>query len=345
MAQYSKLAQGQFTSSGTAQFIELPFMPNTVQVWNKTASTTHVDDKALNAISTQSDAPGTASATFWDADIPDAGGIGTQEITSGGITFVRADTFRFGPTVAITSVVQVDPAGVTTAAPHNLSTGDAVLIYATTGMHQIAGEIYTVTVATATTFSIDVDSSGFTSAATSGFMKKVLYPDLYIPHRASITRIALGPTTTITTSVNHAFVVGQEVLIQIPTVSPTAWGTFQLDTETFNQQNVIPQQAYVLSVPTSNSIEVNVNSSGFGAFEYPTPAEANLGMTFPAVYAIGSQNFGLSGPGPFSPPITIPGAFAANTFQGIVVGTGDAITLHAVNDLVRWEAILPDLMM
>jgi hypothetical protein len=107
----------------------------------------------------------------------------------------------------------------------------------------------------------------------------------------------------------------------------------------------VPQQAYVTAV-TAASITVNVNSTGFTAFAYPTSENAATGITFPQVYAIGDQNSGgtLVPPLALVPPaITIPGASYANTRQGIIIGTGDGTTImHATNDVLRVRVVLPD---
>lgn len=341
MAEYNKMAEGDFISNGTAEFVQLPFLPNTFEMWNTTAMTTPAEDNIVYAQGRNGDAAGTASVLLFNATPV----LTTATLLLGGFNFIKAGTYQFGPTLTVSSVTQGASALVTTTTDHNLATGDAVVLYGTTAMLQVAGEVYTITRIDATSFTIPVNSTGFTAAAAAGFCKQLRFPDLYIPFRSAITAIVLGATTTITTSVNHRFVVGQEVLIQIPTVTTTAWGTTQLDTEVFNTANVIPQQAYVTEVPTDNSLIINVNSSGFTAFAYPTSAEAALGMTFPAVYAIGDQNFGLTGPAPFIPPITIPGAFAANTRQGVLVGIGDGTQImHANNDVVRWNATFPDLI-
>jgi hypothetical protein len=70
-------------------------------------------------------------------------------------------------------------------------------------------------------------------------------------------------------------------------------------------------------------------------------------MSFPMVFSIGDQNSGLSGAAaipPVTPPITIPGAFYANTRSGFIIGIGDGTTImHANNDVVQWRAIYPDM--
>jgi hypothetical protein len=343
MSEYNKIAEGSFTSSGAAEFISMPFLPNSFEMWNVTAYGTPTQNEIAEAISWQSATAATASVKYFNATPV----LTTTNLASGGISFITADTYMYGPTIALaaTFVTQAAAAVVTTASAHGLSTGDAVLIYGTASMLQIAGEIYTVTVLSTTTFSIPVNSSGFASAATAGFMKQVLYPDLYVPYRAGITNVTQASSAVITTAVNHGFVVGQEVFFQFPTVSTTSWGMFEMDTLTYNAENVIPQQAYVTAV-TANTLTVNINSTGYTAFAYPTSAQASLGINFPAVYAIGDQNYGPTGPPPFTAPIVVPGAFYANTRQGVLVGLGNGTQLlHQTNDVVRWRATYPDLIL
>jgi hypothetical protein len=345
MTEYNKIAEGVFTSTGVARFIQLPFLPNSFELWNITAMGTPTVNEITHAISWRSAAAGTASVEYFNATPVST----STNLASGGLSFIDAGTYQYGPTIALaaTFVTQAAAAVVTTATPHGLATGDSVLLYGTTGMLQIAGQVYTVTVLSTTTFSIPVDSSGFAAAATAGFMKKVLYPDLYTPFGVNITAITTGVTTTITTAQNHGFVVGQEVFFVIPKISTTAWGTVQLDTATYNQANVVPQQAYVTSVPAANQIVVNVNSTGYGAFAFPTSAQAALGITFPQVLAIGDQNSGAINavtPLPVVPPaITIPGAFYTNTRKGVLIGLGNGTQLlQQNNDVIRWRAIYPD---
>jgi hypothetical protein len=67
----------------------------------------------------------------------------------------------------ITGVTQANPGVITTAYAHGLSTGDTVAISQVSGMTQLNGNLYTITVLTSTTFQINQDTSGF-SAYTSG---------------------------------------------------------------------------------------------------------------------------------------------------------------------------------
>ena len=347
MAQYSKILRGTFTSTGANKALYLPMKPDMIEIWNKTKYATTTNNTGVSAIGFAEDNDGTgyvtaSNGTAWLGKI----------VTSGGFTFFSAGSFTFGPAttaVAGTPVSQA-AAAVVTSASHGLQTGDAVLITGTTGMLQIAGVVYTITRIDANSFSIPVDSSGFAAAATSVTWKKLLYPDLYIPQSCVVTAVTKASSAVVTTATNHNFVVGQEVAF----VVPSDWGMVQLDSSTYLQtSNGIPQQAYVTAV-TANTVTVNVNSTGFTTFAYPTSAVAALGVTPAQIIAIGDQNTGWqlnsSGQVPYlgvkNGVIGIPGAYAANTRQGVVVGTGDGTTIiHANNDVVAWRATFPDAVM
>lgn len=346
MAQYSKFSEGYFTvGSSLSKFISLPYLPNTFEIWNKTqwgaapSGATPIAT-AEYAIGYAEDAAGTYYAYGAAASSSSAALLATTG-TSNGFTFISAGTYQYGPTLTLAStfVSKATAALVTTSSAHGYSVGDVVLLYGTTGMLQVAGILYSIqTVPSTTTFTISVNSSSFANAATAGFVKRLLYADLYVPEGSSITAVSTGTTTTITTALNHKFVVGQEVAF----VVPSQWGMVQLDSQNYLQSHFQPQQAYVTSIPNPNQIVVNVNSTGYTAFSYPTSATAALGLTPAQVVAIGDQNSGgtLVPPlAPVPPAITIPGAFYANTRQGVLMGSA---ILPQASDVIRWRATYPD---
>ncbi len=358
MGQYSKSLRGTFTSTGAAKFLSLPMVPDTIEIWNKTQWNSSTDDTVFNAIGFAEDAAGTAQCYIKTG----AEAVGAIQITTGGFSFISAGTYQYGSTFTISGIVAATGV-VTTTAPHGYSVGDTVLIYGTTGMLQIAGTTTTITaVPSTTTFTIgNIPTSGFAANATAGFVKQVLYPDLYVPFNTLITAITTGTTTTIATSVNHSFVVGQEVFFTIPGTgfvnTNPVWGTTQLDSLGVVNATGVPQQAYVISITNANTFVVNVNSTGFGAFTYPTSAQAALGITFPQVMAIGDSNSGFVMAPPFFPQptgntytntlypkaLTIPGAYLPNTRQGVLIGLGTAnAVMQATSDVIAWEAKFPD---
>ncbi len=73
----------------------------------------------------------------------------------------------------ITAITKANP-GKVTATGHGYSTGDTVQIASVVGMTQINGRQFTVTVVDANSFTIGVDTSGFTTYASGGTAQKVM---------------------------------------------------------------------------------------------------------------------------------------------------------------------------
>jgi len=345
MAEYSKIMEGYFTiPTSLTYFLNLPALPDTIEMWNKT-QWGNVQSGGIAypqyAIGFSEDAAGTYYLER--TNINASASLFAFTGTTGGFSFVSAGTYSYGPTLTITAATAANPVVVTTSGNHNLVTGDSVLIYGTTGMLQISGIVYTITRLSATTFSINVNGSGFAAPATAGFAKKLLYPDLYIPEGTAITGITTGVTTTIQTALVHSFVPGNEIFFVIP----VEWGMRQLDSAVVAAATGIPQQAYVIST-TAQSITVNVNSTGYTAFAYPTNATALTAHLTPAqALSAGDQNTGFSGFPPLTPPITIPGAYTPNTRQGVVFGPSVLAASDGTSGaggVVRWRAIYPDLL-
>lgn len=118
-------------------------------------------------------------------------------------------------------------------------------------------------------------------------------PQYYQPRSFDISNIALGVSTTVTTSVNHDYVIGQLIRLLIP----STYGSFQL-----NQQ-----QGYVISIPAPNQVVVNIDSShNINAFI----ANPSYGPTLPQILALGDINTGvINAQGRSSTGTFIPGSF------------------------------------
>lgn len=76
--------------------------------------------------------------------------------------------------------------------------------------------------------------------------------DFYVPNFFTISSLTLGQTTSVTTSTAHNFTVGQLIRFKIP----NRYRTRELNTQT----------GYVTSVPTTDSVVVDIDSSSFTTF-------------------------------------------------------------------------------
>lgn len=386
MTEYSRMAKGKFTSTGGAQIINLPFQPDYVEFINYTASATPANHGIPKAWWDVNMGQGFAVVDLFNATPV----LTTGVVTSNGIsTFSGGLSLQYGPVYQHTgstdfSITAANPAVVTTTTAHGLTSGDVIIFQnlaqtAITGMQQICGIPFTVTVISTTQFSIPWDASGSnytafdtaTSTNNVGSFKKVLYPYLYAPGVSIISNITTGTTTTIDTTSAHNFVVGQEVAIrmpQVPGVSPTAWGDARYNSLPNTTIPGSPIYAYVISVTDYNTVVLNINSTGYTAFNNNIPVANVSGLQYPQIVAVGDVNTGgvqiSSGsalyPPPFIRPIAnttvntingpaIQGSFFNNTSQGFIIGIGAAASdassklVGATNDVIYWRAFLHDL--
>jgi hypothetical protein len=376
MAEYSKIAKGFFTSTGAAQIINLPFLPGSVWMTNLTAAQTPANHGIPRAYWNAQMGQGFAVADLFNATPV----LTTGVVTTNGISnFSAGQLLQFGPVFNNTSnafsINKANPAQITTNSAHGLTTGQVVIFQnlyqtSTTGMPQIDGIPFVITVTGATTFTIpwNTNQSNYTAfnTATStnnvGSFKQVLYPFLYAPGVNIISALTLAATTTVVTTAPHNYVQGQEVAFRIP----TAWGTTQLNSLPDLLIPGSPIYGYVTSVTNSTTFVVNINSSSFSTFTTNPTVASVPGLTFPQVLAVGDVNTGgvqFSGAtiGLYPPPIVngfntingpaIQGSFVNNTSQGFIIGAGattndaSSVLVGASTNLIYWEAFAHDIVL
>lgn len=399
MTEYSRMAKGRFVSTGAAKIINLPFQPDYVELINFTAAGT-----AITGTAAQNKVP----HAWWDANMGQ--GFAVQEVYTGGTpsvlrydtviangisTFAAGQLFQFGPVYKHLSVASADfsiavsgaggPTTVTTATNHGLTSGDVIIFEglfqtATTGMPQLNGIPFTVTVTGATTFTIAWDTSGSnytafnssTSTGNVGSWKKVLYPYIYFPGVSFITAITAPNGTTIPTGTvlvdttdAHNLVPGNEVAFRIP----NQWGSVELNSLPNIPIPGSPVYGIVDSVTDYNTVIVRIAaSSSFTPFSVNQTVASIPGLSYPQMVAIGDLNTGgvqiSSGSQLYPPPYYVPigttrintingpaiqGAFVNNTSQGFIIGLGagtlatSSVLVGTEGDVIYWRAFLHDM--
>jgi hypothetical protein len=235
---------------------------------------------------------------------------GTILLTDG-FTFVPdSGLVALGAPVVITAVTNATPAVISSAS--TVIAGDVVRIYGTTGMLEISGIDFTVTAVNAgVTQTLGfLPAAGFLAAATAGWIQKVPHDPRFYPRRRIITGISLAASAVIQLSVLHTFTVGQMVRI----IVPAEFGMPEIN----NKLGMITAVASTLGTGT-NSITVNIDSTAFTAFAFPTSAIAAAGITFPQVVPVGEAAINS---------LTYPygnlldAATINKSFTGVKIGTG-----------------------
>ncbi len=309
---------GTFTSDGAARNISLPCgysefrMINITDIGSAAAAT-----PVMRAQGTSSMAAGSA---YYNLKTNGAATLALETTTTtGGFTFVSdSGSASLSAAVAITGITNATPPVVSTASTAGLNNLDVVRVYGTTGQLNIAGLDFTIdTIVTNTSFNLAyMVAPG--AAATAGFWRRVPFDARYYPRRRIITSISQATSAVIIMSVTHGYTVGQEVRIIVPSV----FGMVEMN----NLLGVI-----TAINTTTNSITVNIDSSGFTAFAFPSSATAALGVTFAQVVPVGeaainsvSQPFGN----------LLDDATDNQSFTGITVGT----TVQTTGKLYQWFA-------
>lgn len=118
-----------------------------------------------------------------------------------------------------------------------------------------------------------------------------IQPDNYAPRRFVISAITLGQTTTVTTTEDLNYVVGQLVRLIIP----PSFGCRQLNEVT----------GYVLSIPDVDQVVISIDSS-----RNVDPYIASSATTQAQILAIGDINSGnINSSGRVNLNVDIPGSF------------------------------------
>ncbi len=371
MTEYSRIAKGKFTSTGSAKIINLPFQPDAVEMWNYSSYATPANHGVPYAYWDVNMGQGFAVEQVFNATPV----LTTDNVIANGIsTFSAGQLLQYGTRLSISGITKANPAVVTTTTAHGYASGDVVIftgLYqsATTGMPQISDIPFTVTVTGATTFTIpwNTNQSNYTALSgspTGAYVKKVLYPYLYFPGVSFISAITTGTTTTIDTTCAHNMVVGQEVAFRIPNV----WGTIELNSLPNSTLPGSPIYGYVISVTDYNTVIVSFNSTSYTAFNSNQPVASVPGQNFAQMVAVGDVNTGgvqiSSGsplyPSPYFVPIgttqvstingpAIQGSYVNNTSQGFIIGAGvgvndaSSVLVGANGNAIYWRAFLHDM--
>ena len=185
----------------------------------------------------------------------------------------------------------------------------------------------------------------------AGFYRIVNYTPLFYPRRRTVVKITQSAAAaTVSTSVEHSLTPGQAVRFNIPSVS----GMIQL--------NPTPENNYlyatVISITDAYNFVINIDTSAFTAFTWPTIAQQP--SSFPFVEPIGEDTanslVNLNAQTPLYQGVQVynsnTGLLADSTvntgFLGMILGTGGnglelttAITGpagSAASDVMYWVA-------
>jgi hypothetical protein len=183
--------------------------------------------------------------------------------------------------VAVSAVTNATRPAVTHTADVNVQVGTIVRLSNTAQTDVNGIDMVVGTVTDSTHFTLLTATNALATApgaiGGAGFYRIVNYNPLYYPRARYITNITQATTAQVSTSIPHGMTQGQEVRFNIPNVS----GMVQL--------NPTPANNYlspiILTIVDDYNFTINVNTTGFTAFTWPTIAQQP--SSFPEVTPFG----------------------------------------------------------
>lgn len=321
--EYDKNISGYYTATGSAVTLSLPFEPDWFEL--------HIRGNAAGDNWNSNANPAVIKSLWWYNGMADATALAVQNtagaltdqrifVASDGVSAFTSDPTLFGASFTITGITNAAPPVVTTATNHGYSTGDVVLLTGTTAALQISTIPYQIAVLSPTTFSL-VNMGAPGSAATAGSVRKILFPSVYLPRIRFLSGITQAVNPTLTFSVNHGYVVGEQLRVHC--------------SSQFGADEVDGLDATVLTVPSASTVTVDIDASQT-TFAFPTSAVASAGVSFPHTCPIGVEPTAVV-PANLSAPFqyALNTSFVDTGSRGILLG---ATVAGPSGALVVWKA-------
>ena len=275
-----------------------------------------------------------------------AAGLNGDTLVSGGFTLYDpsgqsvGSQPMIGNPVATTASTNVTRPVVSTGSTAGVGIGSIVRMSNTaqTDVNGIDMVVGAVTLNTA--FTLLTASNPLATApgaiGGAGFYRIVNYSPLFYPRRLYVVNVTQAVNAQVSTSIPHNYVAGQAIRFEIPNVS----GMVQLNPSAQNNY----QYAWVLTVVDAYNFTINIDTSSFTAFTWPTIAQQP--SSFPTVNPVGEDSAtSLS-----STQAQTPAVFNANNgllsdstvnigYLGMILGSGGlAVELNGGADAIGGPA-------
>lgn len=292
------LSQGSFVVPSTIvnQYIQIPSAADWMRVVNFTRAGTVGGASAFGFeyYWQRGFAAGAAQVKFYSNGSAVVNG---DTLASGGFTLYDPSGQStgaqplLGPAVAISAVTNATRPVVTHTADTNVVVGTVVRLSNTAqtdvnGIDMVVGTVGSSTSMTLLT-STNVLATAPGAIGGAGFYRIVYNANspLFYPRRRVIVNITQASNAQVSTSIAHGLTPGQEIRFNIPAVS----GMTQLNPQPLN--NYYPSGSSVpciiQSVVDDYNFTININTSSYSAFTYPTIAQQP--SSFPIMVPIGED--------------------------------------------------------
>ena len=318
MAIYDNYIQGSFTADGAAHTLNIVSDVDFIEVENLTRIITPQAGTGVKFRWQRGFAAGSAIQEKTDG----AGVLTISQITTNGFTPVNTFTPSASALLTGTTITNAAPPVASSANTGGLANGNIVRIINCTGAPQLNGYEFTVdTVIANTSFNLAyMIAPG--NAGTAFTYRYYQYPAPYYPRRRFITNISQATSAVVTLSVTHNLTVGQYIVFKVP----SQFGMTQMD----------GVRALITAInTTTNTITVNVDSTGFTAWSFPNATTAAAPFTPAQIVPFAD---GLDASNPLQTSATLAGATQNQAILGMQLGAGANGPAGQSGDSIYWRA-------
>lgn len=333
------LSQGTFTVGATVvnQIVQIPSNADWMKVYNYTQFGnigTPGTDTGIEFYWQRGMAPGTG-IVFYGAN-----GVRTlsaDTLVSGGFTLYDPSGQSgsnaaplLGAAVATTASTNATRPQVSTASTAGIAVGTVVRMSNTAQTDVNGIDMVVGAVTLNTNFTLLTASNPLATApgvvGGAGFYRIVNVDSPFYPRKRVVVKITQAVNPQVSTAIAHGLTPGQAIRFNIPAVS----GMTQLNPTPQNNY----QYATVLTVVDDYNITIDINTTNFTAFTWPTSVPNQTPCSFPELHPVGENTAqALILPGSQVPtvggiqiPNTNTGILADSTvntlYLGMILGTG-----------------------
>lgn len=307
------IQQGRFTSTGTAEYLNLRADIDYIEIVNETVAT--------------AGGAGTGVRFEWRRGMNDDTGfeytklaaddsITLEVLAAGGFTRLDTSGSPDGPLNAnLTGINGAAPPVVATGVTAPLIDNDVVRFVNVPGAQQFGGVDFTVdTIVANVSYELPFAPTIVATGVVVGAYYPVRFNPIYYPRRRFITSITQAANAVVVLTVTHGYTVGQKIRFRVP----VEYGMVEIDnlTATITAINV-----------GANSMTIDIDTQAFTAFAWPLTAD--VPFTHAQIVPVGEDS---------TQGITLDDATRNTAEIQMRLAAGVDSPAGAVGDVIWWKA-------
>lgn len=273
---HTLMYQGSFTSDATNKTISIRSDWDYMEVENETALIQATADLAFKFTFQRGQTNGRGNVWTKLGNVANDPLTVAQIAAGGGFFYVDMSGARLGSSVSMTSSTNATRPVFTVSSTAGVKAGTVVRLASVSGQENLNGYDFSVD---------DIDNGGGTNfriagtlatapgaVGANGTYRIVNFDHLFYPRFRYIANISQAANAVVTVTVPSGYAVGQKVRVIVPTSSQSGTSDFGM-TEINGLEGTITA---VNNAVGTQTVTLDIDSSGFTAFTFPTAAKAAI---------------------------------------------------------------------